>query len=52
MAVTLIEASILREWVVNVGRRDSRERIAHILCEFAVRLKAEGLQARADSNCR
>lgn len=40
---TLIEASILREWVVNVGRRDARERIAHILCEFAVRLEARGL---------
>jgi CRP-like cAMP-binding protein len=40
---TLIEASILREWVVNVGRRDARERIAHVLCEFAVRLEARGL---------
>jgi CRP-like cAMP-binding protein len=43
IALTLVEASILREWVVNVGRRDSRERIAHILCEFAVRLEARGL---------
>jgi CRP-like cAMP-binding protein len=43
MHMTLIEASIMREWVVNVGRRDSRERIAHILCEFAVRLEARGL---------
>lgn len=42
---TLIEASILREWVVNVGRRDARERIAHILCEFAVRLESRGLAA-------
>lgn len=40
---TLVEASILREWVVNVGRRDARERIAHVLCEFAVRLEARGL---------
>lgn len=40
---TLVESSILREWVVNVGRRDARERIAHILCEFAVRLEARGL---------
>jgi CRP-like cAMP-binding protein len=40
---TLVEASILREWVVNVGRRDARERIAHILCEFAVRLETRGL---------
>jgi len=40
---TLIEASILREWVVNVGRRDARARVAHILCEFAVRLEAREL---------
>jgi CRP-like cAMP-binding protein len=40
---TLVESSILREWVVNVGRRDARGRIAHILCEFAVRLEARGL---------
>jgi CRP-like cAMP-binding protein len=41
--LTLVEASILREWVVNVGRRDARARIAHILCEFAVRLEDRGL---------
>jgi len=41
--ITLAEASILREWVVNVGRRDARERIAHVLCEFAVRLEARGI---------
>jgi CRP-like cAMP-binding protein len=36
---TLIDSSIFREWVVNVGRRDSRARIAHLLCELAVRLR-------------
>ena len=41
--LTLIESSILREWVVNVGRRDARARVAHILCEFAVRLEQRGL---------
>jgi CRP-like cAMP-binding protein len=40
---TLIDASIFREWVVNVGRRDSRARIAHILCEFSLRLESAGL---------
>jgi CRP-like cAMP-binding protein len=39
---TLIDASIFREWVVNVGRRDSRTRIAHLLCELALRLKNIG----------
>lgn len=40
---TLIDSSIFREWVVNVGRRDSRARIAHLLCEFSLRLEAAGL---------
>ena len=40
---TLAEASIFREWLLNVGRRDSRARIAHLLCEFAKRLEAAGL---------
>jgi CRP-like cAMP-binding protein len=37
---TLVDGSIASEWVVNVGRRDARSRIAHLLCEFATRLKA------------
>ena len=40
---TLIDASVFREWVVNVGRRDSRARIAHLLCELALRLRSIGL---------
>jgi len=43
LRLALVEASIMREWVVNVGRRDARKRIAHILCEFAVRLESRGL---------
>ena len=47
---TLIDASIFREWVVNVGRRDSRARIAHVLCELALRLEqiGAGLDGRFD----
>jgi len=40
---TLIDSSIFREWVMNVGRRDGRARIAHLLCEFARRLDVAGL---------
>ena len=40
---TLVEGSISREWVANIGRRDARTRIAHLLCEFAVRLRVGGL---------
>jgi CRP-like cAMP-binding protein len=39
---TLIDSSIFREWVVNVGRRDSRARLAHLLCELAIRLQRIG----------
>ena len=40
---SLIDASIFREWVLNVGRRDALSRIAHMLCEFAARCEAAGL---------
>lgn len=43
LVYTLIEASIFREWVLNVGRRNARARLAHVLCEFAIRLEAAGL---------
>jgi CRP-like cAMP-binding protein len=40
---TLVDGSIAREWIANVGRRDARTRVAHLLCEFALRLKVAGL---------
>lgn len=40
---TLVEASIFREWVLNVGRRDAHTAIAHLLCEFALRLETAEL---------
>lgn len=33
----LIEASIGREWILNIGRRNALERLAHFLCEFVHR---------------
>ncbi|MDP1028176.1 Crp/Fnr family transcriptional regulator [Sphingomonas sp. KR1UV-12] len=44
---SLVEASIFREWVTNVGRRNARARIAHLLCEFAVRMRVSGLTDEA-----
>lgn len=35
-----VDAAVLSQWVVNVGRRDARTRIAHLLCEMATRYKA------------
>jgi CRP-like cAMP-binding protein len=43
LVTTLVEASIFREWTLNIGRRNARERIAHLLCEFAVRLELQDL---------
>ena len=40
---SLIDAAIFREWVLNVGRRDAKTRIAHMLCEFIVRCVTAGL---------
>lgn len=36
---TLVEGSIFREWILNIGRRDAYARIAHLLCEFSLRLQ-------------
>jgi CRP-like cAMP-binding protein len=40
---TLVDGAIFREWVANVGQRDAKTRVAHLLCEFALRLKVAGL---------
>ena len=33
----MLDTAILMEWVVNVGARDARTRLAHIFCEMALR---------------
>jgi CRP-like cAMP-binding protein len=40
---TLVEAAIFREWTTNVGRREAYARLAHVLCELVVRMRAVGL---------
>ena len=39
----LTDASISREWLLNVGRRTGLERIAHFICEMALRQDAAGI---------
>jgi len=39
---TLIDASIFREWVVNVGQRRGLSRLAHLFCEMMMRMGAVG----------
>ena len=36
---TFIRLGIMREWVTNLGRRDAIARVAHVVCELAVRLQ-------------
>ncbi len=46
-AVAAIDEAVLNEWLVNIGRRTSFERIAHLLAELLVRFRAVGI-ARDD----
>lgn len=45
---TLVDGSIAREWTVNVARRAGHVRIAHVICEFGVRLESLGLGSRRE----
>ncbi|XHR99056.1 hypothetical protein ACFB49_06510 [Sphingomonas sp. DBB INV C78] len=38
----VVDAAVLAEWVVNVGRRDARGRLAHLICEIAYRIEGAG----------
>jgi CRP-like cAMP-binding protein len=40
---TLIDAATFREWMIGLGRRSARGRIAHLLCELLVRFRAMAL---------
>jgi len=40
---SLVDEAVLRAWIVNFGRRDSFERVAHLICELYTRLQNVGL---------
>ncbi|ACK84206.1 helix-turn-helix domain-containing protein [Methylorubrum extorquens] len=40
---TLVDEATLREWLINIGRRSTIERLAHLFCEVLLRLRAVGL---------
>jgi CRP-like cAMP-binding protein len=40
---TLVDEAVLRDWIVNIGRRHADKRIAHLFCELHARLKLVGL---------
>lgn len=43
---SVLDAAVLAEWVVNVGRRNARTRMAHFLCEMAVRSGPGGTRSQ------
>lgn len=45
-AYAAVDAAVLTQWAVNVGRRDAKSRMAHFLCEIGVRSESCGLGSR------
>lgn len=43
---TTADASILAKWTSNLGRRDARARLSHLLCEMGMRMELAGLASR------
>lgn len=43
---TAVDGSILAKWVANLGGKDARARMAHLLCEMGMRMERAGLGAR------
>lgn len=51
MRIFAVDASISREWLVNLGQRTAEQRIAHLLCELQLRgenVGADSAGARSD----
>jgi CRP-like cAMP-binding protein len=44
----VVDSAVLSEWVVNVGRRDAKSRLAHLVCEIACRVVGPGEKSRFD----
>lgn len=42
---TIVDASIFREWILNLGTREAPARLAHLLAEMRARLVSVGLAA-------
>lgn len=40
---SLVEEAIQREWILNIGRRNATERLAHLVCELCLRLRVIGM---------
>lgn len=47
-AYAAVDAALLAQWVVNLGRRDARSRMAHFLCEIGVRSEQSAIGTRTE----
>jgi CRP-like cAMP-binding protein len=45
---TTVDASILAKWISALGRREAVSRLAHLVCEMAIRMEQAGLGTRAN----
>lgn len=43
LAQQAFRQALLREWLLNIGRRSATERIAYLMCEIFLRLRRSGL---------
>ena len=43
-----VDAAVLSRWAVNLGRREARVRMAHLLCEIGLRMESSGQGLRTD----
>lgn len=44
----LVDEGTLRAWIVSMGRRTSRERVAHLMCELHLRARNTGVLGNDD----
>ncbi|MDQ3245558.1 MAG: Crp/Fnr family transcriptional regulator [Pseudomonadota bacterium] len=49
LRATLVEIAIMREWLLNIGQRGARHKLAHFFCEVAARLRCLG-EEQADGS--
>jgi CRP-like cAMP-binding protein len=43
----VVDSGIYRQWLISIGRRNAKQRLAHLICETFTRMEAVGL-AEAD----
>lgn len=44
LMMALVDAAMLREWLLNVGQRDACQKLAHFFCELSARYHSLGLR--------